>query len=352
MFMVSIFLMRILFLKPVMCNNYMNHSNIVRLEDQKIDLQYKYGFPKSLSDEIFNSVSLLLNGNKKSYIIISHYLFEILSSCQNHSIVKINDEFKLLICDWNEFLKSFERLFADNNKKINEISSIDDLSYFYILYMCHIRRHHIRRFSHYELIANIKQYCPHPCGASNCPWIDKSLPGCQDLENAYYDTDFKCSCLSPYNWNQARLKCEFNDPCKEHPCKQDEVCFSESNHKYKCVLRKDLSDHCMDILSDTGLKGHDACTNGECIPNSTYKINDILIGDKNSAYTCKCKNGFTHDENLSYPNCYKRLSDDPCSIVKGINGYCDNKNHQWQVYLFIKYFSFMLNKVFKNFPLN
>ena len=98
---------------------------------------------------------------------------------------------------------------------LKNINSMEDLSLYYIQYICDnlniIKKNGINNNQKYLYYSkyDYTRLCPSPCKKERCDEIQYAIKGsCEDLPDALYSENFKCSCSSPWVWNQALKLCE------------------------------------------------------------------------------------------------------------------------------------------------
>lgn len=254
---------------------------------------------------------------------------------------------KIVCCEWSAYV----RINIDDKLGL----SSDVLSTYFMFDTCFLKNFlpqifHIPDFRIYEP----KGLCPQPCKRERCDFIRGAIPNtCKDLQNAFYEDDFKCDCKKPFLWDQEKTTCMYGNPCKHqkfHDCDlryqtcrsfilktlengtiqeidatnaadSDYAAFEKSlnislNGTFQTVVRceaKKLFNPCKSrntLLFN--IKGDDACSNGKCIVDSSnYPL---------PTYYCDCKHGYTNDDSMPYKNCFMKI--DPCAYFNCINGFC------------------------------
>jgi hypothetical protein len=115
----------------------------------------------------------------------------------------------------------------DLHNYLYKISSIENWSKYFILVICDsihdVDYERLKNHSHKYLFYSRYDYrklCPSPCKREHCDFIQYAIKGsCKDLPNALKATAFKCSCLSPWVWDQKNLACV--EPNFKNVCERD-----------------------------------------------------------------------------------------------------------------------------------
>ena len=167
-------------------------------------------------DDLFVIVSVLFNKCKEGSSYINSFEYDFLSTSRN----------KLYFCEWHSaiiylFITAIDshlgkELSVDNlHDYLYKISSIENWSKYFILLSCDdvnaVDYERLKNHSHKYLFYSRYDYrklCPSPCKREHCDFIQYAIKGsCKDLPNARLATHFKCSCLSPWVWDQKNLAC-------------------------------------------------------------------------------------------------------------------------------------------------
>ena len=201
-------------------NDYLDIDfNLKPLHEMKSHTE-KFGFKFNKNIHYFlhkNGFSKILKGSLDSNI---NENFEIL--CESFKMAKNTEEVEYI--EWHTLIQNyfnglkyiFEKRPTKGHHILKSTESIETFSMYYILYTCLMHQKYRPNFSQIEFQSkyDLKGICPNPCLLERCDHIPYAIKGsCKSLPKALFYGDYKCSCASPYIWDQKHNTCIMPNKC-------------------------------------------------------------------------------------------------------------------------------------------